>query len=292
MTALRVLAARPLRRRGRGDPAGRRPRSSSSSRSRCDLPGRRRRLLLRRRRRDLRRRLRAAARGDAARLPRARRRPATAPASRTRSTRCCGAASGPGEPSWACSVRPRPARLAHRVQRDRAWPTSGPAFDVQGGGSDLVFPHHEMSAGHTQAVAPGCALRPGLRARRDGGLRRREDVEVPRQPGLRVGAAPVSEVDPMAIRLAAAAATTTAATGSDLPGSCWRPPRRPRPVARRGRAGPRGPCRGRASRRCSPRWPTTSTRPAAPSAAGSRHAGDAADTDPGPTAGRACSTPP
>ena len=24
----------------------------------------------------------------------------------------------------------------------------GPDFDVQGGGSDLVFPHHEMSAGH------------------------------------------------------------------------------------------------------------------------------------------------
>jgi L-cysteine:1D-myo-inositol 2-amino-2-deoxy-alpha-D-glucopyranoside ligase len=30
----------------------------------------------------------------------------------------------------------------------------GPAFDLQGGGSDLVFPHHEMSAGHAQAVDP------------------------------------------------------------------------------------------------------------------------------------------
>ena len=29
----------------------------------------------------------------------------------------------------------------------------GPAFDVQGGGSDLVFPHHEMSAGHGRVAA-------------------------------------------------------------------------------------------------------------------------------------------
>jgi L-cysteine:1D-myo-inositol 2-amino-2-deoxy-alpha-D-glucopyranoside ligase len=30
----------------------------------------------------------------------------------------------------------------------------GPDFDVQGGGTDLIFPHHEMSAGHAQAAHP------------------------------------------------------------------------------------------------------------------------------------------
>ena len=28
----------------------------------------------------------------------------------------------------------------------------GPAFDVQGGGSDLIFPHHEMSAAEGAAA--------------------------------------------------------------------------------------------------------------------------------------------
>ena len=31
------------------------------------------------------------------------------------------------------------------MHRDRAGP-AGPDFDVQGGGSDLMFPHHEMCA--------------------------------------------------------------------------------------------------------------------------------------------------
>jgi L-cysteine:1D-myo-inositol 2-amino-2-deoxy-alpha-D-glucopyranoside ligase len=30
----------------------------------------------------------------------------------------------------------------------------GADFDVQGGGTDLIFPHHEMSAGHAQAADP------------------------------------------------------------------------------------------------------------------------------------------
>jgi L-cysteine:1D-myo-inositol 2-amino-2-deoxy-alpha-D-glucopyranoside ligase len=31
----------------------------------------------------------------------------------------------------------------------------GPSFDVQAGGSDLVFPHHEMSASHARAALGG-----------------------------------------------------------------------------------------------------------------------------------------
>jgi L-cysteine:1D-myo-inositol 2-amino-2-deoxy-alpha-D-glucopyranoside ligase len=49
-------------------------------------------------------------------------------------------ALGPGRPGWhvECSA----IALAHL----------GEAFDVQGGGSDLVFPHHEMSASEVQVV--------------------------------------------------------------------------------------------------------------------------------------------
>ena len=47
---------------------------------------------------------------------------------------------GPGRPGWhiECSAIAR-----HHL---------GGAFDVQAGGSDLVFPHHEMSAGHEQVA--------------------------------------------------------------------------------------------------------------------------------------------
>jgi L-cysteine:1D-myo-inositol 2-amino-2-deoxy-alpha-D-glucopyranoside ligase len=49
-------------------------------------------------------------------------------------------ALGPGRPGWhvECSA----IALAHL----------GETFDVQGGGSDLVFPHHEMSASEAQVV--------------------------------------------------------------------------------------------------------------------------------------------
>ncbi|TCP50858.1 L-cysteine:1D-myo-inositol 2-amino-2-deoxy-alpha-D-glucopyranoside ligase [Tamaricihabitans halophyticus] len=47
---------------------------------------------------------------------------------------------GPGRPGWhiECSVIAR-ERLGH-------------AFDIQGGGSDLIFPHHEFSAAHAEAL--------------------------------------------------------------------------------------------------------------------------------------------
>lgn len=50
-------------------------------------------------------------------------------------------AVGPGRPGWhiECSV----------IAGDRL----GLPISVQGGGSDLVFPHHEMSAGHAAALA-------------------------------------------------------------------------------------------------------------------------------------------
>ena len=54
----------------------------------------------------------------------------------------------------------------------------GPAFEIHGGGLDLVFPHHENELAQSSAL--GARLREGLDAQRDARLRRREDVEVAR----------------------------------------------------------------------------------------------------------------
>lgn len=53
------------------------------------------------------------------------------------------AAFGAGRPGW--HIECAAIALQHL----------GMAFDVQGGGSDLVFPHHEMSAGEAHVACPG-----------------------------------------------------------------------------------------------------------------------------------------
>src|SRR5579875_68951 len=69
-------------------------------------------------------------------------------------------AERPGEPSWASRFgRGRPGW--HVECAAIAADHLGMVFDVQAGGSDLVFPHHEMSASHTRvayAGAPGHAF--------------------------------------------------------------------------------------------------------------------------------------
>ncbi|TDC52564.1 cysteine--1-D-myo-inosityl 2-amino-2-deoxy-alpha-D-glucopyranoside ligase [Jiangella ureilytica] len=58
----------------------------------------------------------------------------------------------PGEPSWDSPFGPgRPGW--HVECAAIAMEYLGVPFDVQGGGSDLAFPHHEMSAAHAQVVA-------------------------------------------------------------------------------------------------------------------------------------------
>ncbi|MEV4434387.1 cysteine--1-D-myo-inosityl 2-amino-2-deoxy-alpha-D-glucopyranoside ligase [Streptomyces sp. NPDC049585] len=61
-------------------------------------------------------------------------------------------AARPGEPSWdGASLGPgRPGWHIECVAI--ALEHFGMGFDVQGGGSDLVFPHHEMGASHAQAL--------------------------------------------------------------------------------------------------------------------------------------------
>ncbi|HET6165268.1 MAG TPA: cysteine--1-D-myo-inosityl 2-amino-2-deoxy-alpha-D-glucopyranoside ligase [Marmoricola sp.] len=59
----------------------------------------------------------------------------------------------PDDPAWDSSLgRGRPGWHIEcaAIAREHL----GAQFDVQGGGSDLVFPHHEMSAGEAQVVDP------------------------------------------------------------------------------------------------------------------------------------------
>ena len=60
----------------------------------------------------------------------------------------------PGEPSWDSDLGP--GRPGWHVECSAiATAHLGPDLDVQGGGTDLVFPHHEMSAAQVHAAAPG-----------------------------------------------------------------------------------------------------------------------------------------
>ena len=131
---------------------------------------------------------------------RARRRPRAARARRTRSTSWCGAArattsrpgtarSDPGRPGWHIECA---AIAQHHL---------GGAFDVQGGGSDLVFPHHEMSAGHAQVAHPDA---PFAKAYVHAGMVGYDGEKMSKSKGnlVFVSALRNSDVDPMAIRLA------------------------------------------------------------------------------------------
>jgi L-cysteine:1D-myo-inositol 2-amino-2-deoxy-alpha-D-glucopyranoside ligase len=58
----------------------------------------------------------------------------------------------PGEPSWP-GPRGRAGRPGWHIECAAiALDTIGMGFDVQGGGSDLVYPHHEYSAVHAEAL--------------------------------------------------------------------------------------------------------------------------------------------
>ena len=60
----------------------------------------------------------------------------------------------PGEPSWDSELgRGRPGWHVECAAIARHY--LGSAIDVSAGGSDLAFPHHEMSAGEAQVIEPG-----------------------------------------------------------------------------------------------------------------------------------------
>ena len=109
-------------------------------------------------------------------------------------------AERPGEPSWPSAFGPgRPGW--HVECAAIATHYLGDSFDVQAGGRDLVFPHHEMSAAHARV-----GLGPDAFARRyaHAGMVRLEDEKMSKSLGNLVFVSKLLEGghDPMAVRLA------------------------------------------------------------------------------------------
>ncbi|WP_127481016.1 cysteine--1-D-myo-inosityl 2-amino-2-deoxy-alpha-D-glucopyranoside ligase [Nocardioides pantholopis] len=106
----------------------------------------------------------------------------------------------PGEPSWPSPFGP--GRPGWHVECTAiALEYLGAAFDVQGGGSDLIFPHHEMCAGHAQVAEPGTAF---AKVYAHAGMVGYDGEKMSKSRGnlVFVSALRNSDVDPMAIRLA------------------------------------------------------------------------------------------
>jgi L-cysteine:1D-myo-inositol 2-amino-2-deoxy-alpha-D-glucopyranoside ligase len=106
-----------------------------------------------------------------------------------------------GEPSW-----PGPRGVAgrpgwHVECASIALDTIGMGFDVQGGGSDLVFPHHEYSAVHAEALT---GAKPFARAYVHAAMIGLDGEKMSKSRGNLVFVSRLrgDKVDPMAIRLA------------------------------------------------------------------------------------------
>jgi len=109
-------------------------------------------------------------------------------------------AERPGEPAWDSALgRGRPGWHVEcsAIAREHL----GPSIDVQGGGSDLVFPHHEMSASEAQVADPSA---PFARAYVHAGMVGYEGEKMSKSRGnlVLVSRLRQSGVDPMAIRMA------------------------------------------------------------------------------------------
>jgi L-cysteine:1D-myo-inositol 2-amino-2-deoxy-alpha-D-glucopyranoside ligase len=115
-------------------------------------------------------------------------------------------AARPGEPSWESAFGPgRPGW--HVECAAIATHYLGPSFDVQAGGSDLAFPHHEMSASHARvALAENGAAPDAVFARRyaHAGMVGLGGEKMSKSLGnlVFVSGLLASGADPMAIRLA------------------------------------------------------------------------------------------
>ncbi|HEY9242633.1 MAG TPA: cysteine--1-D-myo-inosityl 2-amino-2-deoxy-alpha-D-glucopyranoside ligase, partial [Streptosporangiaceae bacterium] len=109
-------------------------------------------------------------------------------------------AARPGEPSWP--ARFGPGRPGWHVECAAiATHYLGTTFDVQAGGTDLIFPHHEMSASHTRvALAPDAFARVYAHA----GMVRLDGEKMSKSLGnlVFVSGLLADGADPMAIRLA------------------------------------------------------------------------------------------
>ncbi len=121
-------------------------------------------------------------------------------------------AERPGEPAWDSHFgRGRPGW--HVECAAIATEYLGVAFDVQAGGSDLVFPHHELSASHARVAwappTPGAGAEGHVFARlyAHSGMVAYQGAKMSKSLGNLVFVSRLREsgVDPMAIRLAIAA---------------------------------------------------------------------------------------
>src|SRR5919112_654291 len=109
-------------------------------------------------------------------------------------------AERPGEPAWDTDLgRGRPGW--HIECSSIALRYLGEEFDVQGGGSDLAFPHHEMSAAHAQAAFEGLTF---ARAYVHAGMVGYQGEKMSKSKGNLVLVSRLRQAgtDPMTIRLA------------------------------------------------------------------------------------------
>ena len=106
----------------------------------------------------------------------------------------------PGEPAWPSPLGP--GRPGWHIECSYiAQSRLGMGFDVQGGGSDLAFPHHEHSASHAVALT---GERPFARAYVHAGMIGLDGEKMSKSRGNLVFVSKLrgAGVDPMAIRLA------------------------------------------------------------------------------------------
>jgi L-cysteine:1D-myo-inositol 2-amino-2-deoxy-alpha-D-glucopyranoside ligase len=112
-------------------------------------------------------------------------------------------AARPGEPSWDSGFGPgRPGW--HVECAAIATHYLGPAFDVQAGGSDLIFPHHECSASHARVAFADQTHEAFARCYAHAGMVRLDGEKMSKSLGnlVFVSRLVAGGVDPMAIRLA------------------------------------------------------------------------------------------
>jgi len=117
-------------------------------------------------------------------------------------------AARPGEPSWESPFGP--GRPGWHVEC-AAIATSylGRVFDVQAGGSDLIFPHHEFSASHARvafangAAGAGDGVRAFARCYVHSGMVRLDGAKMSKSLGnlVFVSRLVADGIDPMAVRL-------------------------------------------------------------------------------------------
>jgi L-cysteine:1D-myo-inositol 2-amino-2-deoxy-alpha-D-glucopyranoside ligase len=112
-------------------------------------------------------------------------------------------AARPGEPSWPSEFGPgRPGW--HVECAAIATHYLGRTFDVQAGGRDLIFPHHEMSASHARVALDGSGESPFARRYAHAGMVRLDGEKMSKSRGNLVFVSKLLAAgnDPMAVRLA------------------------------------------------------------------------------------------